>query len=228
MCRPFLLMFARLGDVTGGAVRECREIALFRRLASPAVAKVQCARDSIVQIVDSEADDTQLTRTQSATQGSRRATIWDRLFAFWVSPTVYTQYGRIRKLTLQRCNCRGSTIVTIHPGVQHAVLSHGEAGAGLRHRLNEGAPFAAQAQARGPARFLEIRPISGVLAGASPPTRALSRRLRRCSMPCARLLGQAQRGRTSRHAYFSRRVLPTGMLGRFIRPWPICWRNAPD
>jgi len=126
----------------------------------------------------------------------------------------------------------GSTIVTISSGGCNA-LSYltGEAGAGLRHRLNEAhlsllklklaacalsrnTPISGSFLARAPR--LQFEPLSPAAAAV-------------CSMPMRRLLGQAQRGRNVRGTpYFTDGFLTRhGMLALY-RPCPFAGEMRPD
>ena len=64
-------------------------------------------------------------------RGHDEATVWDRLFAFWFRRLVYTQIWEDPEADLAALQLPRHHLIR---GMQRAVLSHGEAGAGLCHR----------------------------------------------------------------------------------------------
>jgi len=165
---------------------------VFRRLRfCPLSQTLQCVRDKHRQIVEPCRRVDEHAAYRGAVRNSRghdEATVWDRLFALWFRRLCTPRYGRIRKLTLQRCNLPlGSTIVhQSHPGMQRAVLfSQRSRPQVYAIDLNEAHLSHAQASARGPSRFLEIRRFLEVFCeGASPSnSSSITGGCVRCLMP---------------------------------------------
>jgi len=165
-------------------------------------------------------------------QGSRRSDHLGQAFRVLVRRLVYTQIWEDPEADLAALQLPLGIDDRHHliRGVQRAVLSHGEAGAGLTPSTSMRRTFRCSSSSSRACALSRNTPISGsFLARAPRPSNSelYHRRCGRCSMPMRALTGQAQRGRTSA----ARPISPTGSTATAcsaaLSALPICWRNAP-